>query len=73
MWKKSGHWEERGNLSADGYVMARFNDAGAYRIDNVRIITHAENVAERNRVYPGSYREPRDRRPSGEPGADVPF
>lgn len=73
MWKRSGHWEERGNKTSAGYVMARNGDAGAYADGNVSIVTHAENVAERNRLQPGRFREPRDRPPTGEPGADVPF
>lgn len=40
IWQESGHWEERGVC---GYIMGRINDEGSYSIDNVEIITHAQN------------------------------
>lgn len=47
IWQKSGHWNERGRR--DGrflYVMARYGDVGPYSVDNVRITTNGENIAE---------------------------
>jgi hypothetical protein len=44
-WLDSGHWEERG-IRKGQYVMARFNDEGAYTIDNVEIITGEQNRAQ---------------------------
>lgn len=51
VWIKSGRFDERGNQTAEGYVMARNGDRGAYALGNVRIISHADNVAERNRNF----------------------
>jgi hypothetical protein len=45
IWKDSGHFHERGNKRGQ-YVMARYNDKGAYEIGNVKIITAGENVSE---------------------------
>jgi hypothetical protein len=45
IWTDSGHLSERGN-KAGQYVMARFQDRGAYAVGNVRIITVEENKAE---------------------------
>lgn len=81
VWKRSGHWDERGNKTGAGYVMARHGDAGAYADGNVSIITHAENVAERNTLYwerpsfvGAAARHRAQFRPTGgEPGPDVPF
>lgn len=74
IWRRSGHWDARGNKSAAGYVMSRRGDEGAYADGNVEIVTHAENVAERNRLHfaAGRYFEPCERDP-GAPGPDVPF
>jgi integrase len=44
IWRASGHFNETG---AGGYCMARFGDRGPYAVDNVRIITQPENLAER--------------------------
>lgn len=41
IWQDSGHWPER---RKGGYVMARFDDVGAYEPGNVRIITQADNM-----------------------------
>jgi hypothetical protein len=51
VWKGSGHFDERGNKTADGYVMARHGDKGAYAVGNVSIKRNAENTADRNRNY----------------------
>jgi len=45
IWSASGQWGQRGR-GAGCYVMARKGDVGPYAVGNVRIITHAENVAE---------------------------
>jgi hypothetical protein len=42
IWQASGHWEERGR-GRGKYCMARFGDCGPYAVDNVKIITNAEN------------------------------
>ena len=46
IWSESGHLHERGRHAGD-YVMARFGDAGAYEVGNVKIIPHIENIKER--------------------------
>ena len=48
VWFESGHFDERGNKTASGYVMARFGDEGPYALGNVEIVPHRVNVAERN-------------------------
>ncbi len=50
IWEESGRYNERGRDS-NSYVMARYGDTGPYAIDNVSIIPHIDNVAERNRHY----------------------
>lgn len=45
IWTDSGHLVERGR-GIGRYCMARFGDAGAYRVGNVRIIRNEENRAE---------------------------
>ena len=45
VWKSSGKLNERG-VGGDRYCMARFNDAGAYMVGNVKIITNRENQRE---------------------------
>lgn len=53
IWQKSGHWYQRGtnkNFPGGGYVIARFEDKGAYEIGNVRIITQQENQLEAGRI-----------------------
>lgn len=51
LWLDSGKWEQRG-ARRGCYCMARFGDAGPYRIGNVRIAlveaNHAESRAKRN-------------------------
>jgi hypothetical protein len=42
IWKRSGHWDERGR-NKNNYCMARIGDAGPYSVDNVLIITNSEN------------------------------
>lgn len=44
VWEQSGKWSERG--VGHGYCMARYNDTGAYKINNVSIITGDENSSE---------------------------
>lgn len=50
VWLESGHYDQRGNQTAHGFVMARFGDSGPYAKGNVEIIPHAANVAQRNRT-----------------------
>jgi hypothetical protein len=53
IWECSRHLNERGGRSADAadsYVMARFNDAGDYKLGNVKIITLSENSKEAARI-----------------------
>jgi hypothetical protein len=51
VWVTSGHFNERGNKTGHGYVMARKRDLGAYAIGNVDIVPHRINIAERNRNF----------------------
>lgn len=44
-WQEDSRWERRG-MGADRLVMARLNDAGPYKLGNIKCITHAENMAE---------------------------
>lgn len=44
VWLESGHFQERGR--GVGYVMARIGDVGAYAVDNVEIITSAQNISD---------------------------
>lgn len=46
IWKASGHLAERGRRRGQ-YVMARLGDRGPYAIDNVKIISHEQNIKER--------------------------
>lgn len=80
--------DKRGHCDG-GYVMARAGDQGGYTWDNVSVVPHGVNVAERNRLYFASRRhnEPNDpdyrhvhsapgvdsSKYHGEPGDDVPF
>lgn len=48
---ESGKFDERSAKTADGYVMARHGDRGAYAVGNVSIVKHRVNVAERNRNF----------------------
>jgi hypothetical protein len=43
IWKKSGHWEERGR-KAGQYCMSRIDDIGHYEVGNVFIQLHSKNV-----------------------------
>ena len=45
IWVESGKLNRRGCRRGQ-YVMARCRDRGAYRLGNVQIITHAENLRE---------------------------
>jgi Zn-finger nucleic acid-binding protein len=57
IWQDSGHWDDRGRLSKQ-YVMARKGDVGPYSKDNVKIVTHADNVRE---FHTGKYVSPKTR------------
>lgn len=46
VWVKSGCLDERGARKG-GFVMARIGDIGPYSKDNVKIIKHEDNCAER--------------------------
>ncbi len=46
VWITSGHFEERGR-GVSSFCMARNGDVGPYSRENVKIITNAENLAER--------------------------
>ncbi|MDN7490552.1 Trp family transcriptional regulator [Burkholderia sp. AU45274] len=46
IWSESGHWAERGRAHIGVYVMARFGDSGPYKVGNVEIITHSQNVSD---------------------------
>ena len=49
IWIRSGKWDRRGNW-AEGYVMMRPGDKGAYAVGNVVIGRHEDNAIERNRL-----------------------
>jgi len=51
IWIDSGQLENRGRFFG-GFVMARFEDKGAYEVGNVSIISHAENIGTANRARP---------------------
>jgi hypothetical protein len=44
-WERSGRFAQRGRRAGE-YHMARHGDTGPYAVDNVKIITTRENVAE---------------------------
>lgn len=46
VWSESGHWSERGRAHVGVYVMARFGDVGPYKVGNVEIITHSQNISD---------------------------
>ena len=46
IWTTSGHLHQRGSTK-DGYVMSRVNDEGPYRVGNVFIQTHVQNIKDR--------------------------
>lgn len=52
IWKRSKRLPQRGCRRGQ-YVMARFNDAGAYEVGNVKIVLMETNMREANslRVY----------------------
>lgn len=62
VWIASGKWNHRTNKTADGYVMSRPGDTGPYAEGNVKIITHRENIIERNRLHFAALRR-EDERP----------
>jgi hypothetical protein len=43
LWEQSGKWSERGR-GRGRYCMSRINDAGAYEVGNVVILTNEDNV-----------------------------
>lgn len=45
IWQDSGKWSERGR-GKNKYCMARLDDAGAYEIGNVHIVTNSDNMRE---------------------------
>jgi predicted DNA-binding protein YlxM (UPF0122 family) len=45
IWRDSGHWHERGR-GRGKYVMARYEDKGAYKIGNVEIILSTKNNSD---------------------------
>lgn len=51
VWIASGHFDERHNKTAEGFVMARNGDRGAYADGNVSIVPLRINTAERNRNF----------------------
>lgn len=46
--KQAGLKSSQLGYTGDGYVLARYNDAGDYTIDNCRFITQAENATEKD-------------------------
>lgn len=48
IWRKSGKLQLRGIAGPESFVMARYGDVGSYSIDNVKIISNAENTRERH-------------------------
>lgn len=60
IWAASGFWQLRGR--GDGYCMARFGDVGPYAVDNVEIITCAQNTRDSFISRPAAIRA---KRPSG--------
>lgn len=47
IWQQSGKWEQRGR-GLGQYVMARYNDIGAYEVGNVHIIEASQNKMQGN-------------------------
>lgn len=54
VWEDSGHLHERGTRKGR-YCMARIEDKGHYKLGNVKIILHRDNILEK--VYKDSQRE----------------
>ena len=48
-WKVDNRWEKRG-LKGNGFVMARYGDAGPYAEWNVYCATHAQNIADQDKA-----------------------
>jgi hypothetical protein len=46
LWCESGHWDQRGRAHIGVYVMGRYGDAGPYKVGNVQIITHSQNISD---------------------------
>jgi hypothetical protein len=57
MWVDSGKWHLRGK-GGEGYVMARKGDVGPYSVENVEILTAAQNSRDAHRNGRHIYREP---------------
>lgn len=49
VWKASGHFDRRG-VGIGSYCMARFGDAGPYKVGNVEIILSTKNGADSIRL-----------------------
>lgn len=49
VWHESGYLPLRGR-GRGKYVMARFNDEGPYRADNVEIILNSENLQQKSKI-----------------------
>lgn len=60
VWRDSGCLSDRGR-GKDKFCMSRINDAGAYEIGNVQIITNAENARLYRLSTKGTKRRPVDR------------
>jgi DNA-binding CsgD family transcriptional regulator/predicted HTH domain antitoxin len=53
IWQASGKWSLRGR---SGYCMSRKNDAGAYEVGNVEIITTSQNSSDSYKTKPSKKR-----------------
>ena len=49
IWEDSGYFDKRGCRRGQ-YCMARFNDRGSYKTNNVKIILHTDNTSEWTRT-----------------------
>jgi hypothetical protein len=58
IWLDSGHYYNKGTKRGQ-YVMSRFNDAGPYSIDNVKIQTVGENTKEAFTINNSNFIKPR--------------
>lgn len=56
IWDESGNWPRAGR-GKGRYCMARFRDAGAYEVGNVKICTNEENASESYDVVSGESRQ----------------
>lgn len=52
-WESTGHYQERGRGQGK-YVMARFNDSGAYELNNIFCHQHGSNVSDAQKDKPKS-------------------